>query len=38
MSTKLNAPSLRVVTLALGALVFLCSLVWVATSPVSVSI
>ena len=38
MSTKLGAPRLRVVILALGALVFLGAFVWVATSPVSFSV
>ena len=38
LCTKLAAPNLRKVTLALGALVFLGALVWIATSPVSVSV
>ena len=38
MSTKLGQPRLRIVTLALGCIVFLGTAVWIATSPVSVSI
>jgi hypothetical protein len=38
MSTKLTAPRLRLATLTVGCLVFLGTLVWIATSPVTVSI
>jgi streptomycin 6-kinase len=38
MSTKLTAPRLRVAMLALGCTVFLLTAVWIATSPVSVSV
>jgi hypothetical protein len=38
MSTKLGQQRLRIVTLALGCLVFLGTAVWIATSPVSVAI
>ena len=38
MSTKLTASRLRWVTLAVGCLVFLGTLAWIATSPVTVSI
>jgi hypothetical protein len=38
MSTKLTAPRLRVTMLVLGCTVFLLTAVWIATSPVSVSV
>ena len=38
MSTKLTAPRLRWATLAIGCLVFVGTLAWIATSPVNVSI
>jgi hypothetical protein len=38
MSTKLGTPQLRVVTLALGCVVFIAAAIWIATSPVSVTI
>ena len=38
MSTKLTTPRLRVVTLAVGCAVFLGTLVWIATFPVSLSV
>jgi hypothetical protein len=38
MSTKLPAPSLRVAMLVIGVVVFVVTLGWIATSPVSVSI
>jgi hypothetical protein len=38
MSTKLATPRLRVVLLGIGCLLFLGTLVWIATSPVSVSV
>ena len=38
MSTKLGDLRLRKITLALGCIVFLGALIWIATSPVSVSI
>jgi hypothetical protein len=38
MSTKLGTPRLRVVLLGLGCVVFLGALVWIATSPISVSV
>jgi len=38
MSTKLSAPRLRIALLTIGCIVFLLSLVWIATSPVSVSL
>jgi hypothetical protein len=38
MSTKLTAPRLRLATLTVGCIVFLGTLVWIATSPVNVSI
>ena len=38
MSTKLGTPRLRVVLLGLGCVVFLGTLLWIATSPISVSI
>jgi hypothetical protein len=38
MSTRLRTPRLRVVLLSFGVAVFLGTLVWIATSPVSISI
>ncbi len=38
VSTKLTSPRLRVALLAIGCIVFLLTVVWVATSPVSVTI
>ncbi len=38
MSTKLSAPRLRITLVAIGCIVFLLSVVWIATSPVSVSL
>jgi len=38
MSTKLTAPGLRKTTLVVGYVVFVGTLVWIATSPVSVAI
>ena len=38
MSTKLTDARLRTITLTLGCLVFLGTLIWIATSPVSISI
>jgi hypothetical protein len=38
MSTRLRTPRLRVVLLGFGVAVFLGTLVWIATSPISVSI
>jgi hypothetical protein len=38
MSTKLRTPKLRVAMLTIGCLVFLCTLVWIVTSPVSISV
>ena len=38
MSTKLSDMRLRTITLTLGCFVFLGTLIWIATSPVSVSI
>jgi hypothetical protein len=38
MSTKLTAPRLRVAMLSIGCVVFLCTAVWIATSPVSVTV
>ena len=38
MSTKLTAPKLRVAMLSIGCVVFLGTAVWIATSPVSISI
>ena len=38
MSTKLASPRLRVVMLCIGCAVFLGTAVWIATSPVSLSI
>jgi hypothetical protein len=38
ISTKLSAPRLRMVVLGLGCLLFLGTAIWIATSPISVSI
>jgi hypothetical protein len=38
MSTKLTSPRLRTIALATGCVVFLGTLVWIATSPVSLSV
>jgi hypothetical protein len=38
MSTKLRTPELRLAMLSIGCLVFLCTVLWVATSPVSISV
>jgi hypothetical protein len=38
MSTKLTAPGLRKTMLVVGYLIFLAALIWIATSPVSVSV
>jgi hypothetical protein len=38
MSTKLAAPGLRKAMLVVGYLIFLAALIWIATSPVSVSV
>jgi hypothetical protein len=38
MSTRLTTPHLRVVALATGSAVFLGTLIWIATSPISVSV
>jgi hypothetical protein len=38
ISTKLTAPRLRVALLATGCVIFLATAVWIATSPVSVSV
>lgn len=38
MSTKLTAPKLRVAMLTIGCVVFLVTAVWIATSPVSVTV
>jgi hypothetical protein len=38
MSTKLRAPRLRSITISLGCLVFLGAAIWIATSPVSLSV
>jgi hypothetical protein len=38
MSTKLTAPRLRVAMLAVGCAVFLLTTIWIATSPVSISV
>lgn len=38
MSTKLTAPKLRVVMLAVGCAVFLFTAAWIATSPVSIAV
>lgn len=38
MSTKLTSSRLRVALLTIGCVVFLCTLVWIATSPITVSV
>jgi hypothetical protein len=38
MSTKLTAPKLRVAMLGVGCAVFLCTAVWIATSPISITV
>lgn len=38
MSTKLTTPKLRVAMLSIGCVVFLCTALWIATSPVSMSV
>jgi hypothetical protein len=38
MSTKLTDVRLRTITLAIGSLVFLGTLIWIATSPVSFAV
>ena len=38
MSTKLTDVRLRTITLTLGCIVFLGTLIWIATSPVSIAI
>ena len=38
MSTKLTSPKLRIVMLCIGCVVFLGTAIWIATSPVSISI
>ena len=38
MSTKLDDFRLRMITLALGCIVFLGAFIWIVTSPVSVSV
>jgi hypothetical protein len=38
MSTKLASSRLRIALLIIGCLVFLCTVVWIATSPVTVSV
>ena len=38
MSTKLTAPKLRVAMLSIGCAVFLLTAVWIATSPVSITV
>jgi len=38
MSTKLTSPKLRIVMLAIGCAVFLGTAIWIATSPVSVTV
>jgi len=38
MGTKLTEPRLRVATIGLGALIFLGSLIWVLTLPVSFAV
>jgi hypothetical protein len=38
MSTKLTAPGLRKTMVAVGYVIFVCALVWIATSPVSVAV
>ena len=38
MSTKLSSPKLRVAMLSIGCAVFLLTALWIATSPVSVTV
>ena len=38
MSTKLTTPRLRIVMLVIGSTVFLGTALWIATSPVSISV
>ena len=38
MSTKLTSPRLRIVMLSIGCTVFVLTAVWIATSPVSLSV
>ncbi len=38
ISTKLKTPELRLAMLSIGCLVFLCTVLWIATSPVSISV
>ena len=38
MSAKLTSPRLRLAMLVIGCVVFVCTLLWIATSPVSVSV
>jgi hypothetical protein len=38
MSSKLTSPRLRVTMLSIGCVVFLCTLLWIATSPITVSV
>ena len=38
MSTKLTAPRLRTLTLVVGCVVFVATVVWIATFPVCISI
>jgi hypothetical protein len=38
MSTKLSSRRLGLALLAIGVVVFCCTLAWIATSPVSVSV
>jgi hypothetical protein len=38
MSTKLTSPKLRIAMLSIGCAVFLCTALWIATSPVTVSV
>jgi len=38
MTTKLKAPRLQRITLSLGWVVFACTAIWMATSPVSISV
>jgi hypothetical protein len=38
MSTKLSSQRLGLAMLVLGGVVFVCTLAWIATSPVSISV
>jgi hypothetical protein len=38
MSTKLSTPRLRIALLSIGCIVFLCTLAWIAISPISLSV